>query len=174
MPITINGSGTVTGISATGISAQPVFPGNILQVVSATYGTYTSINSTSYTDTGLSASITPSSASSKILVLIQQPAGVVGAAAIGYGNQVNGGIQLVRGSTVLLTPPTDGGGKYTLMLAATGTLAHYAIVNFKYLDSPSTTSAVTYKTQAAKGTSGMGSIDMNQGTSSIILMEVAA
>lgn len=176
MSVAIDGSGTITGLTATGISAQPVFPGNILQVVNATYSTYTSITSTSYTDTGLSASITPSSSSSNILILVQQPMTILGAAAVGYGNQTNCGLQLVRGSTALFTPSTDSGGKYTMGFAASGTLVMWGIVSFSYLDSPDSTSFTTYKTQVAKGTSGMGSVELNAsgGTSTITLLEVAA
>ena len=42
--------------------------GKVLQVVQATTSTETTVSTTSYTDTGLSATITPTSASSKILV----------------------------------------------------------------------------------------------------------
>jgi len=187
MPIILNGTGTISGLTAGGLPNSVItrpnmgYAGAILQVVSATYSIYTSISSTSYTDTGLSASITPSSSSNKVLVLVQQPMGCIGAAAVGYGNQTNGGLQLVRGSTALFTPASDSGGKYTMMLVASSTatgsyLAIYNVVSFSYLDSPATTSSVTYKTQAAKGTSGMGSVDVNSpgGTSSIVLMEVAA
>lgn len=92
MPITINGTGTISGVSATGLSsAQTVSASNIttgtlpkaqlptgsvLQVVSAEYSTQVSIsNTTTWTDSGLSASITPTSSSSKILVIIS-PAGM--------------------------------------------------------------------------------------------------
>ena len=44
-------------------------PGHVIQVVSNTYATETASGSSSYTDTGLAATITPKFATSKILVL---------------------------------------------------------------------------------------------------------
>jgi len=86
MPITINGSGTVTGINAGGlpdgvittddIAASAItrtkmgYAGAILQVVQATYSTEVGSSSATYADTGLTASITPSSSSNKVLVMI--------------------------------------------------------------------------------------------------------
>jgi hypothetical protein len=57
---TITNSGTATGF------------GRVLQVVSDTDNANTVVSSTSYADTGLTASITPSSASNKILILVSQ------------------------------------------------------------------------------------------------------
>jgi len=57
----------------TGVPTRAQLPaGSVLQVVNATYATSTSNNTGTYADTGLTASITPTSASSKILVLANQ------------------------------------------------------------------------------------------------------
>jgi hypothetical protein len=170
-------SGQVLTSGGTGAAPTWKAGGKILQVVSATTTGYTSISATTYTDTGLTASITPSSSASKVLVLVQQSFAPTGAAAgVGYGNQTNAGLRLLRGSTNLIDPASDSGGRYTFGIAATGTLVAWGIISLTYLDSPATTSATTYKTQAAKGTSGMHAIDINnQGNiSTITLLEVAA
>ena len=75
MPISINGSWTISGISTGGISntkavADAAMPaGSILQVVHVTKTDHFSTTSTSFTDvTGMAASITPTSASSDIII----------------------------------------------------------------------------------------------------------
>ncbi len=145
--------------------------GNILQVVQATYSTEITVASTTLTDSGLSASITPSSASNKVLVLVSQQAlGSRGNTA------VNVLYSLLRGSTGIFNPTglamlnSFGSGN------ATG-VEIGAIMTFKYLDSPATTSSVTYKTQGAvssTGSSGLVKFQNGGAPSSMILLEVAA
>lgn len=137
MAITINGTGTISGLSATGISAQPVFPGNILQVVSANYTTYTTSSSSTYADTGLTASITPSATSSKVLVFVHH-----GGCSKTVGNTFLG-LKLLRGSTSLCNFEQYGGYN------GTTTFNGFGSCSTLYLDSPSSTSSVTYKTQFA-------------------------
>jgi len=69
MTVEINAAGTITGLQPNGISSQPVFPGNVVQVVESVADTETIITTTATTSTGLTTSITPSSASNKILVI---------------------------------------------------------------------------------------------------------
>lgn len=116
--------------------------GKVLQVVQATYATSTATNSTSFTDTGLSATITPSSSSSKILVLITQPFNMQ---VINAGTNVGMGYQLVRGATAVLTQPVNSVAYYDY--ANTNYIVNRAVMSLNYLDSPATTSATTYKTQ---------------------------
>jgi hypothetical protein len=169
MSITINGSGTVTGISATGISAQPAFPGNILQVVQATTSTSTAISSTSYTDTTLSASITPSSASNKILVIISQSGHVYSAQTAAR----TGSLQLVRDSTTIHQVIQALGGRGGLSSGSDRSVS--ASVSVTYLDSPSTTSSVTYKTQAKISVADSNyTLQIDSSPSTITLIEVAA
>ena len=167
---------SIVATQLTGTIAAARLPtGSVLQVVSASIGSRTTSTSTTYADTGLSASITPSSASNKILVLVSQGINAVGGAAVGYGNQTDVGVQLLRGATVLIVPASDAGGKYSMGVAASGTLALWAIVGMNYLDSPATTSSTTYKTQFALGTAGMTTVYANDyaGGSYITLMEIA-
>lgn len=139
--------------------------GNILQVVNATYSTQVSSSSSTYADTNLTASITPSSTSSKILVLVTQ-SGVFRST----GNAINCVLlKLFRGSTELL--------KFGDSLGYTGTtIEQYpGSATVAYLDSPSTTSSVSYKTQFANAlNASYVAVQMNSATSSITLVEVAA
>ena len=175
---------TSSGVAVTGtltVNGTAIAPSKVLQVVNAAYSTQVTNSTTTYADTNLTATITPTSATSKILVLISQGLLVGGGAAVGYGYQINAGLQLVRGATVLVTPASDSGGKYSIFLStgaapASGIILIGGVLSLNYLDSPATTSATTYKTQFAKGTSGMSEVYANNGTnqSTITLMEIAA
>jgi hypothetical protein len=153
--------------------------GSVLQVVSVGYSSNASTTSTSYADTGLSATITPSSASNKILVIVSQGVNAVGGAAVGYGYQTSAGVQLLRGATVLITPASNSGGKYSAAFGTgtapiTGNIVLWNIVSMNYLDSPATTSPQTYKTQFAVGVSGITAYaNDDAGGSYITLMEIA-
>ena len=140
--------------------------GNVLQVVNANYGTQTSSTSATFADTGLTATITPSNASSKILILVNQ-------AGVYKLNDAYMYLQLLRGATKILDFERFGG--------LTGTTASNGIgsCSLCYLDSPSTTSAVTYKTQFARpSASGTVYVQVNDAglpsSSTITLMEIAA
>jgi len=114
--------------------------GTIVQVVQGTTQTSVSVTTTTYTDTTLSASITPSSSSNKILVMVTQDV-FHGRTVVGQGS----GVRLVRDSTVIWTPPNDTNGPFMDYLSSSTN--HYWLFNLNYLDSPATTSSVTYKTQ---------------------------
>jgi len=114
--------------------------GKILQVVQGTKTSAFSTSSTSWTTvTGLSASITPSSTSSKILVMCSVP----------YSNHSNTAfIRLTRGGTVLLEG--DSAGSRTRAMAASndwGSEVNADVFSYTYLDSPATTSSITYYPQ---------------------------
>jgi len=143
--------------------------GKVLQVVSGTYSTSTAITSTSLVDTGLSATITPTLATSKVLVLISQ-SNILDRPTIGsYGEY-----DLKRGATsirnfisipLLFAEPSSTFSSITL--------GH--IMNLSHLDSPATTSATTYKTQASVINAAITSTFQNgSNPSSIILMEIGA
>ena len=162
-------TGTIlTGSSA--ITASQLPAGSVLQVVQGTTSTDTAISSTSYTDTSITASITPSSASSKILVL----ASISGRVYIGSNGNRQYFLAIVRGSTVVYNKQ-DGE-----LQAGTGTSGYaiWPIFDLMYLDSPATTSSTTYKVQGkVSDTTNTTTIQVNavgNGTSAIILMEIAA
>jgi hypothetical protein len=132
--------------------------------------------STSYVDvTGLSVSITPTSASNYIVVL--------GAVVVSNSGDM-GVVQLVRGSTPIQVG-TAAGSRYagTADFRASTDTAQSQSVALAYRDSPATTSSVTYKIQASARVSGTTRINSsgddadqnNRGrfASTILLLEVA-
>jgi hypothetical protein len=160
-------SGTLitTGSSGQSIPKAALPTGSVLQVVQGTYSTQVSSSSSTYADTNLSASITPSSTSSKILVIVNQ--GGVGKSAGDTDAGVR--IRLLRDSTTLTT--------ITDRFAYTATLLQITLaVGNAYLDSPSTTSSVTYKTQFACWNNSVSNVFVQgaSGVSTITLLEIAA
>jgi hypothetical protein len=143
------------------------------QVISATYGTETTSTSTSFADTGLSASITPGAASSKVLVTVSIPYQIFVLTNVGKG-----GIRILRNSTFIYGDEAAS-GPGSLQSQANGASAivinNYFTVSF--LDSPSTTSSTTYKAQfAINNTSDSQSMNVQFGSndSTIILQEIGA
>jgi hypothetical protein len=151
--------------------------GKVLQVVSTTKtDTFSSTTTGAFTDvTGMSASITPSSTSNKILVI----------ASINSDGGNNSHIRLVRDSTAIFVGDTAGSRS-----SISGGVARYSpdgdgMVNngLSYLDSPSSTSSLTYKIQFYLWLSTTWYLnrtidDSNagygqRGASSITLMEIA-
>jgi hypothetical protein len=151
--------------------ATPAGGGKILQVVQATYSTETTSTSTSFADTGLTASITPSSASNTILVMISQPF-----FHSRLGNGSGGGVRLMRGASQIFTADNS----YTAgRIGAGGTTSVEggSYISFSYIDSPATTSSTTYKTQfRVYQAANSGTIAAQSGSvgASIILMEIGA
>jgi len=180
MPIVINGSGSITGISAGGLPDGCVTAddlasgvgGKVLQVLSVVDSSaQTTINSTSYTDAGsLSVAITPSSSSSKVLIMT-----TVNMRIYADHQETNGHSRLLRGSTELIEYP------YFATFEA-GKSPSNRIVLIKnhpqmYLDSPSTTNATTYKVQLKMINTSYGQyMQYNQNSSSSVItaMEIAA
>ena len=147
--------------------------GGVIQVVNGSTTSTTSHTSATYSDIGLSATITPKFTSSKILVFVTQHF-IVRRTSPAFG----GSITLYRGSTKL-TNDINGADPYKIHLNITG--ASYTEqqndFNVTYLDSPNTTSATTYKTMigAAYGTSGALTGVSNDGTASYMtLLEIGA
>jgi hypothetical protein len=171
MPITLNGDGAISGLTATGISAVqnvgrtnlPV--GTVLQVVQGYTTTGTTTTSSSPVDTTLSASITPTSASSKILVLLNSNGYTNrGSVSINFGDSF---FYIVRGSTQLTNSRNAinfGNPNWADMFPAQNC--------YSFLDSPATTSSTTYKMQIAVGNS-LSFTAPFQSFGSITLMEIA-
>ena len=158
MAVTIDGAGEINGVVLPTTSF-----GKVLQVVSATYAITVSSTSATYADTGLSATITPSSVSSKILVIVSQ-SGVAKA-----GGNTGVGIRVLRTSTNI--------GNIGSAVAANGSTATNSIgsVSGTILDTPATTSAVTYKTQFANvSAAGTALVQADSDLSTITLMEISA
>jgi hypothetical protein len=129
-------------------------------VVQATYSTATSTTSATFTDSGLSASITPSSSSNTILIIVNQHIRVNKATDCGYG------FRLVRGSTAIFT--RDDGSTAAYLTASDLRFPNTMV----YLDSPSSTSSTTYKTQINSYNSSTVNAQHSSIPSTITLMEI--
>jgi len=161
---------TVSGGAPTWATPAAGGGGKVLQVVQATTSTAVQITATSMQDTGITCSITPTSATSKVLVLIN---GQV--YAYKASNGATGDFQIVRNSTaVLVCDGTTGNFAFgTKVGSSTVESAH--IISTAYLDSPATTSSVTYKLQAACNQADeLNWQNTNANTSTIVLMEIGA
>jgi hypothetical protein len=159
----VAGSTTLTLPSTSGTVLTNKTAGAVLQVVQGTTSTSVTSSTSTFVDTGLTATITPSSASNKILIFISQAETTKksgsSAPALALKIQRNG-------SDVI---------QFAQYLGYTGTDTNlYLSANYQWLDSPASTSALTYKTQF-RNTSGAGTVYVQDDsmTSSIVLMEIA-
>lgn len=141
-------------------------PGSVIQLVTNTHSTAVTISGSTYTDSGLTCQITPKFSSSKIFILVSQH--------------------------ILLSHPTaDSGGGWKIFRDSTEVKAsavNYAMYaytshsseinirgwqNWNYLDSPSSTSQITYKTQLSKYGGGTLEAQNSSNPSTMTLMEIA-
>ena len=123
--------------------------GGIIQVVSTTKTDTFDTTSTSFVDiTGLSVSITPKFSTSKILVTYHTNASM-------EDDGYRGGLRLMRDSTAIFVGDSAGSRPQLSnhLVEATGTQQQFSYSG-QTLDSPATTSAVTYKVQAISLDSG--------------------
>tara|TARA_R110001632_G_C11199813_1_gene403043 strand:+ start:56 stop:553 length:498 start_codon:yes stop_codon:yes gene_type:complete len=158
--VTGAGIGTVTNQFVDGNMAT----GSVVQVVTASHSSRVDSTSTSYADTGLTCNITPSSTSNKILVICSQ--------AIGQDrdtSEAHGSLKLLRDSTDIFESTKISG------IESGGSAAKNNSINcITVLDSPSSTSALTYKTQfhvANTGNNGTSRAQWNM-PSHIQLLEI--
>lgn len=155
--------------AVTSAKANPAL-GKVIQVVQVNYSTAVeSSNTSSYTDTGLSGTITPTSSSSKILVMLAQNFRLASAANSG---QNGGAIQILRGSTNITT--NQQAYLFYNNNGQSATLFNYTNYSVQVLDSPSTTSATTYKTQQIVYGTGNSIYANYAGQSYLTLLEVTA
>lgn len=151
--VTLSNAGTATGF------------GKIGQVVQGSLTSVFSTTSSTYGDIGLSAAITPVATSSKVLVQAMIPMQVTG------GAEADAYVKVLRGSTTI----HESGGQNFALYAATSAIDLRWVNNFITLDSPSTSSAVTYKFQYKTGASGSTARASFQNTPSfIVLTEILA
>jgi hypothetical protein len=129
---------TANSAQADGVEwATPAGGGKLLQLVSATYTGETDTSSTTFGDTGLTATITPTSATSRIYVQITAPF------FKNAGNANNGvKFRIMRGATEIADWVETS-------LQTTTAINNAAVFGLNYVDSPATTSATTYKLQFA-------------------------
>ena len=148
-------------VSGTGIG------GGIIQIVQGQTDTAVeTTNTASYEDSGLTATITPTRSDSKIFIMVSQPSRLANDGA----GQNGGAYQIVRGSINI-----DNVQAYLFYNAGAGmtTKYNYIIYNRQILDSPATTSAVTYKTQHIAYGSGSKVYSQYSGRSYMTLIEVS-
>jgi hypothetical protein len=136
--------------------------GKLLQVVQGTYATQTASSSSSYADTGLTATITPTLATSKVLVMY-----CISWRKDTQNSQNAVNFQLLRDATSISIRQSMG---------YTGTaIQNYGYVGSNVLDTPATTSATTYKVRfASDNNSAAVNVHGSGDISTIILMEIGA
>ena len=158
-------SGTIPTARITALPAG--VGGKVLQVVSVATTTQSSSSSSTFADvTNLTAAITPSSSSNKILVTVF---------CNGVGKETNNayvGLRLLRGSSVI------AGLDYLAGLNGASGTNYIGTSGIMYQDSPSTTSATTYKVQiSSEGNNAIAYINRPNSSSvpssTITLMEIA-
>ena len=153
------------------VTSSKLSAGKILQVVSVVDDTQVEVNNQTYTDTGLTANITPISTSSKVLVMVTHSL---------YNSSTNnnyGGIKLLRGSTDIFNPSAENStGPFGIGNGSTTAIWNFVPIQF--LDSPNSTSQQTYKTQCrnydSSTTFRVNPSSTNNGKSVMTLMEVSA
>jgi hypothetical protein len=143
--------------------------GAVLQVVQGITTTAVTSTTSTFIDTGLTASITPTRSTSKILVIISQQAGIY----LNSAGEPYGAIRLVRGATNIFVP-ADEAMCYIRADAFSGAVRMVNYQSFTYLDSPATTSSTAYKTQQKLGSGSSFITQAGSSPSTIILMEIAA
>lgn len=172
-------------MALTKVQSEMAGTGQVLQVVSTTKSDTFSTSSTSPVDvTGFSAIITPTSATSKILVLVS--------VAFGGDDDIYPYILLLRNGTSLDTGTAASGNQINVFMGGYFTAIpsmQYGLHQFSknFLDSPATTSALTYKIQLAnpyqivsntafinRQDNQSNNVFIQYPTSSITLMEIAA
>ena len=163
----------VTGATVTGLSA-----GKVLQVVTVDKSDTYSLGTTgTWTDiTGLSVAITPSSTSNKILVGINL--------SIGFSVASTNMFRITRDGTAISVGDSDGSRRQATVgwYPGVNSSSVHGSLSYNYLDSPSTTSSVTYKVQVnienatfylnRSGRDSNSTTQDGRRTSNIVLMEI--
>lgn len=151
---------TTASLPALGSAQMPA--GSVLQVVNASIGSEVASTSDTWADTGLTLTITPTSSTSKVLVSVH----ITGLFSSATNNYM--ALTLVRNSSNLINIETQA------VYKAAATSATTSGTGATHLDSPSTTSATTYKVQFRNvANSGTVYICAGNGTSTITAMEIA-
>jgi hypothetical protein len=164
--ISTNGGGRLVFISASTSIWFPSAINKVLQIVHGSTSTGVTNSTNVYADTNLTATITPQSTSSKILVMISQN-GV-------FKSADNGNSRI----SLLLLRNGFGLNTFAGNALMTGSLLQQWVPSAStfYLDSPASTSALTYKTQFRNedNTAFVAVQRENYSTSTIVLLEITA
>jgi len=166
LAITGTGNGSLNNLALsanTGTIVDTARAGGVIQVVQNTYATQERSQTNTLVDTGLNATITPTSSSNKILVFVQQ------SGCYKDSSNTHGTIRLYRGTTFIQM--IDNYFAYTNSTARSG----IGSVCGQFLDSPATTSAITYKTQfSSVANTAWVYVQVQSETSTMTLMEIVA
>jgi hypothetical protein len=163
-------SGTTLTLGASGdtinlASGATAGFGKVAQVVMGTTTTSALNTLSTYADTNLTADITPSSTSSKILVLVSQAVYIEGTGSSAGSVRVNRNGTIIAGGDQRFERYIGIGGATSTQI--------YTRINITYLDTPSSTSTLTYKTQSARYLAGDEIETQKSGIeSTIVLMEI--
>jgi len=157
----VNLASNVTGTlpAANGGSGRTAVTGNVLQIVSASTTSSVATTSTSYVDINLSLNITPSATSSKIFVTYTGNNETNGTG----GNRLS--VQMLRDSTQIADATGVGslGSENGIVTSA----------SLSVLDSPSTTSQITYKMQGKSDDGTVMVFNVNNDLGTITAYEIA-
>ncbi len=159
----LGGANAITGTIPTSVAPGK---GKVLQVVQSVHSTQVNQGSTSYSATGLSGSITPSSTSNKILISVEQ----YYTFRVTTSSERQAAFKLLRDSTDL--------DEYLYALVGNNAVSSDfripCVSTYSFLDTPSTTSAITYSTQFKLNGTSSDLYAQNDGSpSTITLMEIA-
>jgi len=141
--------------------------GKVLQVVQSSLNSRFSTTSTSFVNSGLGASITPSSTSSKILILANL------AGSYFAGNTTTMGANIYRNGSNLNPNSTVGRAFAHMNLDHTGFGGLLITMPIMYLDSPNSVSSISYDVYIASGSGNPAAICQDNEYSTITLMEIA-
>jgi hypothetical protein len=142
--------------------------GSVIQVVSSTVNTNASTTSTSFVTTGISVSITPKFSNSKVLLRF---AG--GQMDVGNGRQQMS-LTFYRNSTNLA--PSGGAQNYgfcCILLTGPSSFELQVPAAMEYLDSPATTSAITYSVYFISNSGGTVYLSTNGNSMTLTAQEIA-
>ena len=158
-------AGTV--LTSAGVPASAMPAGSVLQVVSATINSSTSTISTSFINTPITLSITPSSSSNKIFIMVSTPIHAQS------GSTYAARYTLFRGDVTGVNL-SNSGLDFANIWSGSGTALNIAL-SMSFLDTPNTTSAQTYTVgMRSEGNSQAAEVMSSSRSATITLMEIAA
>jgi len=158
----------LTGVTpvANGGTALTSLAGFVKQVLRTQSNSSTALATTTYSDIGLSQAITCSATSSKVLIM-----GSVMHSKAGTNTDRGHGLKILRNSTSVFQTQTL---YYAYDSSQNSSFNDGDSTPFFYLDSPSSTSEITYKIQCATWNSGAVTFQSDSNQSPMVLMEVLA
>ena len=161
MALELNGTTGVSAVQPGAVKSGDLPAGSVIQVVQENSTTQTSTTSTSFVSANLSASITPISSNSKILIFYST-------SSLSSNGRIK--VTVFRGgvsSGVNISPSTN---EFEMQHSQ---VTEAAAISFSILDSPSTTSAITYEVAFAARDSGTMFVSHTSSPSVLTLMEIA-